>query len=85
MKSKILSSAIVILYLIIVYLQGDFDVVYALLLLVPLNFIWFSEIWAEYTGPLGHSFSASNTSPKSLVTFMGWVFLTILLLTPFFV
>ena len=76
MKSRIISGAVAIGYLVIAYYGGGPGAVlkFAVALILPLACIWYGDALGEYIGGFGRA-TITSTSPGCLVAFLGWVLL----------
>jgi len=74
--SRLLSTIVLLFYLVTAYTSGGVDLSLRVLLLsiVPIACIWFPEPLGDYTG-LFLGDSITNTSPAGLVWFLGWLVL----------
>jgi hypothetical protein len=78
MKSRILSSAIAIVYMITAYFARGPEVTLRLgiFLILPLACIWFSEVMGDYTGlSFGARPPITRTTPGCFIAFGGWLLL----------
>jgi hypothetical protein len=74
--NRILSSLLVLLYLIMAYkaVGAEGACKTAVLVIVPLACIWYGEAMGGYIGPNWHG-SITGTSPGVIVCILGWVLL----------
>ena len=77
---RVLSLVIAVLYMALAYFQHDANSFFDLLgyLILPLACIWFSDEMGNFfgLGLGGHGFArVDESSPPSLIKFMGWVLL----------
>ena len=82
MKSRLISGAVAILYLIGAYCGGGGKGLLQMtgFLVLPMACIWYSDEMGDFTGNTGKGFITSTT-PGCLVAFGGWL----LLFLPFIV
>ena len=78
MKSRILSGAIAVAYLVTAYFARGAEVTVRLgiFLILPLACIWFSDAMGGYTGlNFGTRPAITQTTPGCFVAFGGWLLL----------